>query len=135
MSARKSKPTEGAGSSVTLLLANLHHPHKEGIELLRSVVLGVDKRIREEVKWNAPSFVLADHFATFRLHPPKNVQLILHTGAKARSGAKVFKIDDPEGLLKWPASNRAVLTFASTAEAKASKAAVQRIVKQWVAQL
>jgi hypothetical protein len=135
MPARKQKSAEGAGSSVAELLAKLDHPHKEGIELLRSVLLAVDKRIREEVKWNAPSFMLADHFATFRLHPPKNIQLILHTGAKAKSGAKVFKIDDPDGLLTWPASDRAVLTFASTAEAKASKAAVQRIVTQWVAQL
>ena len=135
MPERNRKAPEGAGTSVTQFLATLDHPHKEGIELLRSVILGVDRRIREGIKWNAPSFMLADHFATFRLHPPKNVQLILHTGAKARSGAKVFRIDDPEGLLKWPASDRAVLTFASTAEAKASKAAVQHIVKQWIAQL
>lgn len=54
--------------SVDTYLAHLEHPYKKGVQALRKAILGVDARIREEVKWNAPSFCLEDHFATFRLH-------------------------------------------------------------------
>jgi hypothetical protein len=47
----------------------------------------------------------------------------------------LFTVDDPDGLLKWPARDRCVLTLASTAELKARQASVLRIIKQWIAQL
>lgn len=135
MPARKSKPAARESTAVSALLAGLEHPHKAGIEVLRKWILALNEGITEEVKWNAPSFKVADHFATFRLHPPKNVQLILHTGAKARSNAKAFAIDDPAGLLKWPASDRAVLTLASESELRKHKDDVLHVLKQWIAQL
>lgn len=131
----KAKARVSDAPSVDQLLRNLDHPHKPGIQRLRGMILGTDERIREEVKWNAPSFMLDDHFATFRLHPPKNIQLVLHTGAKAKSGSRRFEIDDPYGLLKWPASDRCVLTLASQSELEEHVEAVQRILAQWVAQL
>ena len=94
-----------------------------------------NENITEEVKWNAPSFRTDDHFATLRLHPPKSLQLILHTGAKVKSHPKAFTIDDPAGLLKWPAGDRAVMTLTSTAELQRHKDQVLRILRQWVAQL
>jgi hypothetical protein len=116
-------------------LATLEHPHKSGIESLRKMILALKPGISEEIKWNAPSFKLEDHFATFKLHPPRNIQLVLHTGAKAKSNAKTFVIEDPEGLLKWPARDRSLLTLESTAALRTHKAAVLKILKQWVAQL
>ena len=65
-----SRPTRTPAGEVDALMAALDHPGKDGIELLRQAILGIDPRIREEVKWNAPSFRLEDHFATFKLHPP-----------------------------------------------------------------
>jgi hypothetical protein len=135
MPASKSKASATESRSVEQLLLNLQHPHKAGIERLRRMIPGTDKRICEEVKWNAPSFKIDAHFATFRIHPLKNIQLVLHTGAKARSDSRSFKIDDPDELLTWPASDRCVLTLASESELKAHAKAVQRILSQWVAQL
>lgn len=116
-------------------LEKLKHPHKAGIEQLRTLILGLSKEITEEIKWNAPSFKLDDHFATFRVQPPKNIQLILHTGAKVKAKPKAFEIDDSASLLKWPAKDRAVLTLESTAALKTHKTAVLKILKQWVGQL
>jgi hypothetical protein len=121
--------------TVPELMSALDHPHKAGIERLRASILSLDPRVTEEVKWNAPSFRLDDHFATFRLHPPRGIQLVLHTGAKARSNTRTFSIDDPQGLLKWQASDRCVLTLASTGELEAHEAIVLGIVRQWIAQL
>jgi hypothetical protein len=121
--------------SVTSLLRDLKHPHKAGIEALRRLILKLDQRITEEVKWNAPSFKLNDHFATFRIHPPENIQLILHTGAKGKSNARKFKVEDPDKLLAWPATDRCVLTLESTAALKARRKSVTRIIEQWIDQL
>ena len=117
------------------LLRKLEHPHKAGIERLRASILELDPRITEEVKWNAPSFRLDDHFATFRLHPPKHIQLILHTGATAKSNLRTFKIDDPERLLQWPATDRCVLTLSSMSELARHEARVLRMIEQWIGQL
>ncbi len=87
------------------------------------------------MKWNAPSFRVGDHFATFRLHPPRGIQLVLHTGAKARSDTRAFAIDDPAGLLRWQASDRCVLMLASAEALATHEAAVMRILRQWIAQL
>ena len=99
------------------------------------MILEIDERVVEDIKWNAPSFKLDDHFATFRVTPPKNIQLILHTGAKAKANSKKFVIDDPEKLLQWPATDRCVLTLASAADLKKHRAPVIRIIRQWIAAL
>lgn len=121
--------------SVHTYLAHLEHPYKKGVHALRKAILGIDARIREEVKWNAPSFFLEDHFATFRLHPGSIFQLVLHTGAKAKKNPKQFHLDDPQALLKWAAKDRCVMAFASDTDAIAKRAEVTRMVKDWIAQL
>lgn len=135
MTTRKPTSAGATATSVSQLLAQTDHPHRAGIERLRELILDLDPRIGEEIKWNAPSFRLDDHFATFRLHPPKNIQLVLHTGAKGRSGARRFQIDDPAGLLTWPATDRCVLTLASREALATHEATVLGILRQWIAQL
>src|SRR5687767_9145466 len=122
-------------NSVDDFLATLNHPCKAGIKQLRAMILRLNDEVSEEIKWNAPSFKRGDHFATFTLHPPKTIQLVLHTGAKKKANPKAFTVDDPEGLLRWPAKDRCLLTLESTAALKSHKTAVTRILEQWVAQL
>ena len=121
--------------SVDDYLAGFDHPCKAGVEELRRAILALDPRIGEEVKWNAPSFRLDDHFATFRLNPIPIFQLVLHTGARSKTPAKRFHLSDPEGLAKWAAENRCALAFESSAEAYAKREAVVVIVKEWMTQL
>ena len=120
---------------VDAYLASLEHPHKKGVQELRKAILRADARIREEVKWNAPSFYLEHHFATFRLHPRSTFQLIFHQGGKAQRGPKQFHLDDPSGILKWPAKDRCLITFESDADAIAKRTEIAKWVKQWIAQL
>jgi hypothetical protein len=120
---------------VEAYLASLEHPHKRGVQILRRAILGVDARIREEVKWNAPSFCLEDHFATFRLHPGSIFQLVLHTGAKVKKRPKQMSLDDPRGLLKWAAKDRCVIAFQSDADARSKRPEVERMIREWIGQL
>lgn len=120
--------------TVDAFLASLEHPLKAEIEAVRAIIRGADKRIGEAIKWNAPSFHSREHFATLKLHPPKAVQVVFHTGAKVKPGARPLEVGDPSGLLKWAAPDRAVATFASMKDIKAHKAALVAIVRQWLEQ-
>src|SRR5262245_54774528 len=136
MTNKKAHRSSGAANEpVDSFLAALQHPHKKGVQALRKAILGVDARIREEVKWNAPSFYLEDHFATFRLRPGSIFQLILHAGAKATGGPKQFHLNDPDRLLKWAAKDRCIMVFESDADAMTKRADVAKLVKAWIAQL
>jgi hypothetical protein len=135
MATRKSAAGPTGSQSVEILLDTLDHPHVAAFRRLRELILGLDPRMTEEVKWNAPSFKLEDHFATFKLHPPKDIQLVLHTGAKVKIPPREFQIDDPAGLLKWPAKDRCVLTLQSVEALSERESAVAGIVRQWIAQL
>jgi hypothetical protein len=135
MAATTGKSTTKGTTSVSAFLRTLEHPHTAAIGTLRERILALDPRISDEIKWNAPSFKLDDHFATFRLFPPPTLQLILHTGAKGKSGARAFTIDDPQRLLKWPATDRCILTLAAADGSRAEHDAVIHIVSQWIAQL
>jgi hypothetical protein len=135
-SKRTARPTTKAASeSVDVYLDALEHPHKKGVQLLRKAILSLDANIHEEVKWNAPSFRLEDHFATFRLHPGTMFQLILHPGAKVKASPKQFLLDDPRGLVKWATKDRCTIAFESDADATMKSAAVKQLVKDWISQL
>ncbi|MCB0745528.1 MAG: DUF1801 domain-containing protein, partial [Ignavibacteriae bacterium] len=74
--------------TVNEFMENLDHPFKDGVELLRNVIKNSNKNIVEEIKWNSPSYKIDFHFATFKLYPPKNIQLVLHTDAKVKEKPK-----------------------------------------------
>lgn len=133
MTTPRKKPPQSA--NVDALMGALDHPMKEGVEHLRGVIRAIDPRIVEEVKWNAPSYKLDDHFATFNLRSPASIQLVLHTGAKVKARATPITLSDPEGLLSWPSSDRAVLTLKSVHDAKTQSLAVTALLEQWIRQL
>lgn len=123
-----------ATSSVTHYLNALEHPHKSAVLAVRDLILAIDSRIKEEVKWNAPSFRIEEHFATFRLHPVPICQLVLHTGSKVRKVGVRMEIADPAGLLKWASADRCIVTFSSGADAEAKMASLKVILKSWIKQ-
>jgi hypothetical protein len=120
---------------VGAFMARLEHPLKAEIEALRAIIRGADARIQESIKWNAPSYALADHFATLRLQPHNRLQVVFHTGAKVRPDSTAMQIDDPARLLTWATPDRCVATFADMQEITSNADALVAIVRQWIAQL
>ncbi|MBK8324242.1 MAG: DUF1801 domain-containing protein [Betaproteobacteria bacterium] len=119
--------------AVAAFMAALDHPHKAAVEAVRKAILGADKSIREGVKWNAPSFRTTEYFATVNLRAKEGIQVVMHLGAKVRAlPAGGVKIEDPEGMLKWLAKDRAIVTFADGADVTRRKGAFQRIVQAWI---
>ena len=117
---------------VDAFMASLDHPRKAEVEAVRRLILGADERIREGIKWNAPSFYIAEHFATLKLRPGDTVQVVFHTGAKVRPDAQAVEIDDPAALLQWPAKDRAIATLRDMADLEARGDALLAIVRQWI---
>ncbi len=118
-------------------MARLEHPLKAEIEAVRAIVLRADHQIQESIKWNAPSFFISEHFATFKLHPTATVQVVLHTGAKRKPivTAMNMNIDDPAGFLSWPAVDRCVATFDDLQDVTSKETAFVAILRAWIAQL
>lgn len=135
---KQSRPKKAASVSkkadVNDFMASLEHPLRAEIEVIRSLILGADGRVREAIKWNAPSFYIDEHFATFKLRPAGLVQVVFHTGAKVRADAKPIEIDDPTGLLTWAAPDRCMATLADMDDITARKAAFLSVVEQWIEQ-
>ena len=127
------RPLAAADSSaaVDLFMASLEHPCKGEIQALREIICGAHGTIAEGVKWNAPSFRTTEYFATTHLRAKVGIAVILHLGAKMRDDP-TFLVDDPDGLLQWLGKDRAMVRFAGMNELRASQAAFERIVRQWI---
>ncbi len=117
--------------SVEQFLETLVHPLKLDIQELRMLILSIDPKIGEAVKWNAPSFYIGEHFATMRLNGKPPLQLILHMGAK-KNEMPVGVIQDPSGILKWLGPDRACIKFTTDRAVDFHSEALKHILQQWV---
>lgn len=121
---------------MTSLMNASKHPLAVELELLRGIVLDASARIREGVKWNAPSYRTTEWFAT--LNGPRHVRepmVVLHAGAKAKGVTLRDEIADPTGMLRWLGADRALVTFANAAEIRARKKAFQAVLRSWISHL
>jgi len=121
-------------AEVTAFLDAQAHPLRELIESLRRVILSGGPGLVENIRWNGPNYSLAgEDRITMRIHPPKQVQVVLHRGARVQEQPKERLLADEGALLVWKANDRAVLTFRDLAELEQHEAVVRRIVGQWLA--
>lgn len=122
--------------AVSALLEPVNHPLVKELDALRRLVLKASPAIREAVKWNRPSYCTTVFFATINHVPVKDyLEIVLHTGARKQSLKMQGRIDDPSGLIKWVAPDRAVVRVSNAAQLRANKAALQALVRQWIAAL
>jgi hypothetical protein len=120
-------------AAVEALLKSLCHPMTAEIQLIRAAILGADSSIKEGVKWNAPSFRTHEYFATTNLREKKGIGVILHLGAKVRDVEPgSLKVEDPAGMLKWLAPDRATVNFTSATDFETKKRSFIVLVRSWV---
>lgn len=129
---RKPRGEQRSDPTVTAFMAKLDHPLKADIESVRRMLLDASPRIREGIKWNAPSFRTSEYFATVNLRSRDRVQLVFHLGAKVKDGTKDMRIADPAGLIKWLAKDRCLVTLGAGEDIRANRAAFQALVRAWI---
>jgi hypothetical protein len=134
MPSAKGKHATAADSTkaVDEFMAQLDHPLKKEIELIRRLILEADPSIAEGIKWNSPSFRTTEYFATTHLRLERGVGVILHLGAKAR--AINVSVADPSSLLRWLGKDRAIVEFSDLRDIKNKKPAFEDVLRQWIRQ-
>ena len=132
---RSTSPSTGRSQidpGVVAFLADLDHPLKPVVELIRQLILSTSPQIHEGIKWNSPSFRTFDDFATLNLRGGK-VRLILHTGAKVKKNADTGTVvADPAGLLEWLANDRCQVTLNDANDFEVKRRSLKAIIHKWI---
>lgn len=118
--AKSAKPKHTEAEELEIYLKSLKHPMRKQIDELRKIILSVDKRINERVKWNAPSYYMNEDFLTFNLRDPSLVHLIFHHKSIDSFQSEIF-----EGDYK----GRRMVFFREAGDVKAKKKELVRIIK------
>lgn len=118
---------------VTVFLDKQNHPLRNEIELLRSKILEAREGLSENIKWNGPNYTFnGDDRITMRIHPPKQIQLVFHRGAKKLEQPHNKIIEDTSGLLVWKENDRAVVSFKTSGEIDAQSAELKQVIIKWI---
>lgn len=106
-------------------MKDLEHPLKPEVEALRKIIKGSDARLKERIKWNAPSYYFGEDIVTFGPARWKDkILLVFHHPAVV--GIK-------SNLLEGDYKDRRLAYFTSMNEIRKNKAEISRIVKGIVA--
>ena len=110
--------------SVDEFMANLDHPFKAEIQVLRDVIKGVNKGIVEEIKWKAPSFSYKrEYLVTFNLWEKERIHLVFHN-------SKIPEVKSP--LLDGNYKDRRMMYFTDMDDIQTKKTALEKILKQLI---
>lgn len=121
-------------NEVSDFLDQQKHPFRNEIELLRNIILSVDNKLTENIKWNGPNYSFENEDRiTMRIQPPAaQVQLIFHRGAKKQEQPKNKLIASTSKLLSWKENDRAIITFKSIKDIESSRSELSDIIKDWI---
>lgn len=106
--------------SVDDFMAALMHPFKAEVQTLRDIIRGVDPRITEQIKWNAPSYRFTDYICTFHLHATQHVHLVFHNPAIASI---------PSPILEGDYVDRRMAYFTSMEDVHAKRAELEHVIR------
>jgi hypothetical protein len=120
------------GNGVDAWLDSLSPGDRDLIERLRRIVISASAGLTETIKWNAPSFADGNRDrVTLGLERKGGVRVVLHRGV-AVSDAANFVFDDPDGMARWPSSDRGVVILKTLDELEARGPALGRLVERWI---
>ena len=101
----------------------LDNPLKDIWEQVRDVILGVDPKMEEDIKWKAPTFIYKGNLATFNPRAKSHVNLMFHYGAQ---------IPDPDGVLEGDAKEVRVLRITDSEALARKRAGLEKVVRNWI---
>jgi uncharacterized protein YdhG (YjbR/CyaY superfamily) len=109
-------------SEVDIWMSQYDNPQKELMQAVRAAILESDVRIRECIKWQAPTFVYKGNLASFFPKAKAHVSLMFHTGATIPGIFKILEGTSAEG--------RSVKILDAT-DLRLKKSELKKIVKSW----
>jgi len=93
------------------------------VQAFRRVILNVDPRISETIKWKAPTFMFKGNIASFYPRTTKHVSLMFHTGAA---------LPDPTGLLEGDGDTSRVARFVNEPDLEDKTEALRGLIQAWI---
>ncbi len=99
------------------------NPQKELVRAVRLIILDVDGRMSEAIKWKAPTFVFGGNLASFYPRSRRHVALMFHTGAA---------LPDPTGLLEGEGDTSRVARFDDPDDLATKADALRDLVRAWI---
>ena len=99
------------------------HPLTVEIQRVREIILSVDDRVEETIKWQSPTFMYKGNIASYFMNAKKHVSLMFHKGAS---------INDNSGLLEGDAKECRTAKFYSMDDIESKKEALEGVIKEWI---
>ena len=119
---------------VTNFIQKLEPNVAEIVEEIRQIILGTDKIIDEQIKWNSPSFFYAGEMKPFDpksykrdlavLNIRKEIMLVFPTGASINDTTVILKGEYTDG--------RRLVYFKDLEDVKIKKESLQQVIKAWI---
>ena len=118
---KKANSTKGNAEQVDEFMDKLDHPFKVEVQMIREIIKKVNKDIREQIKWNAPSFSYkGEYLVTFNLWEKQRIHLVFHNPEISKVKSK---------LLEGDYDHRRMAYFADKKDIEAKKTALQKALK------
>jgi hypothetical protein len=109
---------------VDAFVSRLDHPLEAAIDAVRDVVLGVDPRIAETIKWKSPTFMFQGNIASIEPRSKKQVSLLFHQGAK---------LPGTHPALEGGGETVRYMRFADEADVKRKRDDLEKAIRAWIA--
>jgi hypothetical protein len=119
-------PQHDGKAVVDAYMRDVDHPFKAEMEAVRQIIIGASDKLGERIKWNAPSFFYKEDLGAFNPRATEYAHLILLFPGGAG-------MDDGGSLLEGNHKDRREAKFHSLEDVKSKKAALEKLVKRWVA--
>lgn len=116
--------SDNRDSVVEAWFESYDNPQQDLVRAVREVVLSVDPRVSETIKWQAPTFMYRGNIASFYPRATKHVSLMFHTGAS---------LPDPQGVLAGEGETSRVLQIIDADDLAAKTDALRGLVSDWIA--
>ena len=100
------------------------NPMKPVVQAMRRIILAVDPRVDECIKWKSPTFTFEGNIASFMPRAKKHASLMFHTGAQ---------IPGEYGRLAGTGDVARFMKAASLEEVEEARPELEAIVRAWIA--
>jgi uncharacterized protein YdhG (YjbR/CyaY superfamily) len=110
-------------SEVDAWFEQTDHECKAELRRLREIILGVDPRMAECIKWQVPTFVFNGNLVSFN-RSKRVCSLLFHTGAQ---------IPGEHPILEGETATARTVRFDGQADIEARRPELEAVVRSWIA--
>lgn len=106
------------------------------INKIRDLIVEVEPRLEENIKWNAPNYVYkGEDRITFNLMNKQNkVKLVIHMGASKKENKKGNPVlANDEKIVDWNSDIRGTITFEDISDIEAKTESLKKVIRSWIA--